>query len=72
MYKAKISIIVPTKNEERYLPGLLKSIKKQTVQPYEIIVADAGSTDRTVEIAKKYGAKVIKGGIPQVGRNKGA
>ena len=68
----KISIIIPTKNEERYLPGLLESIKKQTVQPYEIIVADAGSTDRTVEIAKKYGAKVIKGGLPGVGRNNGA
>ncbi len=72
MNKAKVSIIIPAKNEEKYLPRLLESIKKQTTQPYEIIVADAGSTDRTVEVAKKYGAKVIKGGIPQVGRNNGA
>ncbi len=70
--KKLISIIIPTKNEEKYLPQLLESIKKQTVQPYEIIVADAGSTDRTVEIAKKYGAKVVKGGLPGVGRNNGA
>ena len=70
--KKLISIIIPTKNEEKYLPQLLESIKKQTVQPYEIIVADAGSTDRTVEIAKKYGAKVVKGGLAAEGRNNGA
>jgi len=68
----KFSIIIPTLNEEKYIENLLKSVKKQTLQPVEIIVADAGSKDKTREIAKKYGAKVVKGGLPAVGRNAGA
>jgi len=67
-----VTIVVPTKNEEKMLPLLLQSIKKQTIQPKEVIVADASSTDRTVEIAKEYGARVVPGGIISVGRNNGA
>lgn len=67
-----LSIVIPTKNEEEYLPKLLESIKHQTVQPTEIIVADAQSTDKTPEIARSYGAKVVEGGMPSVGRNLGA
>jgi glycosyltransferase involved in cell wall biosynthesis len=67
-----ISIVIPTKNEELHLPKLLASIRLQTVQPHEIIVADAKSTDRTREIAASYGAIVIDGGMPSVGRNIGA
>lgn len=68
----KVSIIIPTFNEEEYLPILLESIRKQDMDDYEIIVADADSTDKTVEIAKKYNAIVVKGGMPGVGRNNGA
>ena len=50
----------------------MECIKKQTYKGYEIIVADAGSKDRTGQIAKKYGCKVVKGGMPAVGRNNGA
>jgi len=70
--KPKISIIIPTKNEEKYLPLLLAQIKKQNFSDYEIIVADANSTDRTREIAKNFGCKVIEGGLPAKGRNEGA
>ena len=67
-----LSIIIPTLNEEKYLPPLLDSIKKQDYKDYEVIVADAGSKDKTVEIAKKYGCKVVKGGLLPAGRNRGA
>ena len=67
-----ISIITPTLNEEEFLPKLLKSIKKQKFKDYEIIVADAGSVDKTRKIAKKLGSGVVKGGLPAVGRNEGA
>lgn len=67
-----LSIIIPAKNEEHYLPLLLESIACQTVAPLEVIVADAGSTDSTVVIAQTAGAKVVEGGLPGVGRNKGA
>src|SRR4030042_5447498 len=67
-----LSIIIPTLNEEKYLPLLLKSIKEQNFsQDYELIVADAGSKDRTIEIAKSFGCKVIRGGLPAFGRNAG-
>jgi len=67
-----ISIIIPSFNEEKYLPKLLDCIKKQTYKNYEIIVADANSKDKTKSIARKYGCKIVKGGLPAVGRNKGA
>jgi len=67
-----LSIIIPTFNEEEYLPLLLKEIKKQSFKDFEIIVADAGSEDRTAEIAKSFGCKVVKGGLPAKGRNEGA
>jgi uncharacterized protein (TIGR00661 family) len=67
-----LSIIIPTYNEEEYLPVLLDSIKEQDFDDYEIIVADANSTDKTREIAKEYGCIVVDGGLPAVGRNNGA
>lgn len=67
-----LSIIIPTLNEENYLPLLLKSIKAQDFFDCEIIVADAGSSDKTLEIAKQYDCKVIKGGLPAKARNEGA
>lgn len=54
-----LSIIIPTWNEENYLPKLLHCIKKQTYKNYEVIIIDSNSTDKTVEIAKKYGFKVF-------------
>lgn len=47
-------------------------VKNQGFNDYEIIVADAGSKDRTVEIAKNYNCIIIKGGSPAKGRNEGA
>lgn len=67
-----LSIIIPTYNEEEYLPVLLDSIKKQNFTDYEIIVADANSTDKTREVAESYGCIVVDGGLPAVGRNNGA
>jgi len=55
-----ISVIVPTLNEEKYLPRCLKSLVDQTSnESIEIIVVDGGSSDLTVQIAKKYADKVL-------------
>jgi len=67
-----LSIIIPTKNEEKYLPRLLNSIKMQNVKDIEIIIADAGSTDKTRTIARKYHCRIVEGGMPAEGRNRGA
>jgi len=45
-----LSIIIPTLNEEKFLPHLLKSLKDQTFKDFEIIVADNNSTDITRSI----------------------
>lgn len=66
------SIVIPSKNEERLLPTLLADIKKQTIQPTAVILADAHSTDKTRVIAKKWGCTVTDGGMPGTGRNRGA
>ncbi len=67
-----LSIVIPTKNEEGFLPRLLESIKRQQGVEYEVIVADAHSTDRTREIVTRSGGRVVDGGMPGVGRNCGA
>ena len=68
-----ISIIIPTLNEEKYLPLLLKSIKEQDYNgELETIVADAGSHDKTKEIARNFQCQVVKGGNISQGRNSGA
>lgn len=68
----RISVVIPALNEEKFLPVLLESLKNQTFKDYEVIVADAGSKDKTLEIAHSYGARVVPGGMPGPGRNRGA
>jgi glycosyltransferase involved in cell wall biosynthesis len=67
-----LSIIIPTLNEENFLSRLLESIKGQDFPEREIIVADAGSEDKTVAIAESYKTTVVPGGLPAKGRNEGA
>jgi|Deesub1362A_J573_1020465.scaffolds.fasta_scaffold00162_24 glycosyltransferase involved in cell wall biosynthesis len=55
-----ISIVIPTYNAERFLPGLLESIFRQGVEDTEVIIVDDCSRDRTVEIAKRYPVRVIE------------
>lgn len=70
-----ISVIIPTLNEEKYLEATLKAIRNQDYKGrYEIIVADGGSKDKTIRIAKKYADKAVvtKKKGPSAGRNAGA
>lgn len=50
-YFNMISIIIPTLNEEKYLPQILRDIKSQKFLDYEIIVSDGVSEDKTKKIA---------------------
>ena len=62
MKKPLLSVIVPTKNSERFLERCLKSIKSQTYKNLEIIVVDNNSNDKTKEIAEKYTKLVFNKG----------
>lgn len=57
--ETRVSVIIPARNEEANLPVLLASLKKQTLEPFEIIVCDDHSEDSTCEIAKSFGVTVI-------------
>jgi glycosyltransferase involved in cell wall biosynthesis len=52
-----IDVIIPTKNSEGTLEVCLKSLRQQTI-PVRIIIVDGCSTDKTLEIAKKYGCEI--------------
>jgi hypothetical protein len=58
-----VSVIVPARNEEASLAACLESLVSQTGVPFEIIVVDDGSTDRTHSIAESFpGIRVIEPG----------
>ena len=58
MYKQQsITVIIPCLNEEQGIEGVMK---RMPAFVDEIIVVDNGSTDRTADVAKGYGAKVIQ------------
>lgn len=67
-----VSVIIPTFNEEKWLPKLLECLRRQTFRNFEIIVADNHSIDATRDIAKRYSARIVQGGLPSKGRNNGA
>ena len=57
-----ISIIIPALNEEKLLPVILEQLTESSLRKkydFEIIVSDGGSTDRTIDIAKKYADKIV-------------
>jgi rhamnosyltransferase len=57
----EISIIVRTKNEERWIGHCLSMINKQDYQDFEVILVDNHSTDHTVRVASRYSlAAVVK------------
>lgn len=49
-----VSVIVPVRNGERFLAQALESIAAQQYDPYEVIVVDGASTDKTEKIARSF------------------
>lgn len=69
-----ISVVIPTYNEDKYVRSCLENLKKCKTANYEIIIVDAKSTDKTVEICREYTDKILienkKEGLA-IARNKG-
>lgn len=68
------SFIIPALNEEELIAKCIKSIKRQSEPPYEIVVVDNGCIDKTTKIATQLGCRVVeeeRRGISHA-RNKGA
>ena len=71
----RVSVVIPTLNEEKLVRSTLSSIRSQeTNHEIELIVVDSYSRDRTVEIARKFADKILFAppGIIAVARNKGS
>ena len=72
-----LSFVIPAHDEEALLPATIASIRQSADRlgvPYEIVVADDGSTDRTAEVAAASGARVATTNVRQIAgaRNAGA
>jgi glycosyltransferase involved in cell wall biosynthesis len=58
MSRPAVTVILPVYNGEQYLSIAIESVLSQTLQEYELIVVDDGSTDSTPAIARSYGDRV--------------
>ena len=54
-----ISVVIPTYNCDRYLSHAIDSVLAQTIEDYELIIIDDGSTDDTAQVLKRYAVDKI-------------
>jgi glycosyltransferase involved in cell wall biosynthesis len=68
----RLAIVIACLNGERRLPGLLQSIRDQEYDQslIDVVLVDDDSSDRTVEVAKSYGARVLRNGDRNIERGK--
>jgi glycosyltransferase involved in cell wall biosynthesis len=75
IFSDKITIVIPCKNEENYIPYLLTHLRNQMIGSTRIIIADC-STDKTREVIQimkgRLNVEVIDGGPVSVAKNNGA
>jgi glycosyltransferase involved in cell wall biosynthesis len=67
---SRLSVIIPTLNEERHVGALLSDVALQTRLPDEVLVVDAGSEDDTVAVARQFVFVRLLDGEPPVARGR--
>ena len=62
----RLSILIPTLNEARYLPAAVAAVRRRAADgpPHEVLVADCGSADGTAELAARLGVRLTQGPAP--------
>jgi len=71
MGKSDISIVILSKNEEKYILSTLEAVYGQNIDKrYEVILIDSGSKDSTLDIARDYPVKIIKISAGEFGHGK--
>lgn len=56
----EISVVIRTKNEERWIGECLRRLCNQTYRGFEIVAVDSGSTDRTLDIVKRFRVRLLQ------------
>jgi 4,4'-diaponeurosporenoate glycosyltransferase len=64
---ASVSVVVPARDEEASLPGVLRAVAALSPAPAEVVVVDDDSRDRTAAVARAAGARVVTPGEPPPG-----
>lgn len=60
MSAPETTIVIRTFNEAKHLPRLLKALREQRYQDFDVVVVDSGSVDGTRELAREHDAQVIR------------
>ena len=55
----RVAIVIRTRDEERWIGRCLKIVYRQDIADFEVVVVDNGSTDHTLEIARKYPVRIM-------------
>ncbi len=55
----RCSLVIRAFNEEAHIGRLLEGVSRQTLRDVQVILVNSGSTDSTVAIASRYGAKIV-------------
>src|ERR1051325_9325 len=55
-----ISVVIPARNEEEFLPATIAALQGQTYKNFEIIVVANGCHDRTADVARELGCRVFE------------
>ncbi|MBI3951724.1 MAG: glycosyltransferase [Acidobacteria bacterium] len=77
--RPKISVVIPAYNEEKYVGATIENVKEAIKEyhkkysfPVEILVVNNNSIDRTEEVARQYGARVVFEGKNQIAASRNA
>lgn len=75
MKSVRFSVVIPTLNEEKFVPKLLTSLTKQTVKDFDVTLVDGASVDGTVSASQKFvrmipGMKILVIDEPGVSRQR--
>src|SRR5262245_44343068 len=68
-----ISVVIPARNEEEFLPATVDALNAQSYRNFEVIVGANGCHDRTADVAREWGCRVFELGDRGLGpaRNRG-
>lgn len=56
----KFSVVIPLYNKEHYIEATIRSVLNQTCKDYEVLVVDDGSSDNSLELARKYESEQVR------------